>query len=696
MSPVTAACPGCGAPVEFRYDDSFVRVCAYCNAVVARADRGFQSLGRMGDLAVSESRLSLAQGGQVGEVGFQLIGRAQIAHARGGGWEEWYARFDNGTWGWLAEAQGRFQLTFSAGLPEGLPAFETLRPGQTISLALPDRPPETFTVSEIGEATYRAAAGELPYQLVPGLRFRYADLSGDRGSTATIDAGVQAGDWVAFFVGREVSLADLGIAAGADTWQAPGARAGQRVSAVQVACVQCGGSLELRAPDRALRVTCGYCGALLDVNQGHLSYLRTLERETQLFKPEIPLGSTVDVEEPALTVIGCMRRSVHIDDVDYPFSEYLLYHPALGYRWLVDSDNHWSYVTPLPAGEVAVSAVGAQHGGRRYRHFQTSDARVDRIFGEFHWKVELGEKAQMTDYVAPPFMLSSEQAESEINWSRGVWMESAELDRHIRPPGGEPDSLQLPPAFTVAPHQPYRHRGMLAVAALLMALLIAAGIAMAARSPDRAIPLVFDPPLDAPAATPAAAPGSPDAGPTSEMDAILAGLKPVPVPSLGLGPEAAPASRVHFSNAFELEARHNVAFDFHASLDNSWLYVAADLVDEETGLTDSFDAQLESYHGTEGGEAWAEGDGKKNVTLAAVPAGRYVLRLETQWPSNRRAPVLHVELRQGEFRARYLVGAFILLALPALLMCILWFNHERQRWAESDHPWSSSEASSDE
>ncbi len=508
MSPVTAACPSCGAAVEFRFDDSFVRVCAYCNAVVARGDRGFQSLGRMGDLAQSESPLALAVGGQLGAVGFQLIGRAQIAHARGGGWEEWYARFDNGTWGWISEAQGRFQLSFSAGQPAGLPPFESLRPGQAIQLSLPDRPPETFIVSEIGEATYRAAAGELPYQLVPGLRFRYADLSGDRGSTATIDAGVEAGDWVAFFVGREVSLADLGIAAAAPVPgmpPAPGERAGQKVSAVHVACVQCGGSLELRAPDRALRVTCGYCGALLDVNQGHLSYLRTLERDTQMIKPEIPLGSTVDVEQPALTVIGCLRRSVHIDGIDYPFSEYLLYHPALGYRWLVDSDNHWSYVTPLPAGEAALTGTGVQQGGRRYRHFQTSDARVDRIFGEFYWKVELGETVQMVDYVSPPFMLSSEQAESEINWSRAVWMHAAELSRHIRPPGAEAGSLHLQRAYTVAPHQPFRHRGMFAIVAVLAALLVAAAIAIASRSPDRAIPLVFDPPLDSPgpATTPA-------------------------------------------------------------------------------------------------------------------------------------------------------------------------------------------------
>jgi hypothetical protein len=674
MSPITAACPGCGAAVEFRYDDSFVRVCAYCNAVVARGDRGFQSLGRMADLTVSDSPLALAVGGQVGAVGFQLIGRAQIAHARGGGWEEWYARFDNGTWGWLSEAQGRFQLSFSAGTPEGLPPFETLRPGQTVLLSLPDRPPETFTVSEIGEGTYRAAAGELPYQLVPGLRFRYADLSGDRGSTATIDAGVEAGEWVAFFVGREVSLADLGIQGGpsgaagvAGAVATPADRAGQRVPAVQVACVQCGGALELRAPDRALRVTCGYCGALLDVDQGNLSYLRTLDREAQLMRPDIPLGSTVDLEDPPLTAIGCLRRSVHIDGIAYPFSEYLLYHPAHGYRWLVDSDNHWSYVTPLAAGDVSAASTGARHGGRRYRHFQTATARVDRVFGEFYWKVEPGETAQMTDYVSPPFMLSAEQAASEINWSRGVWMKADEVSRHVRPPGAEPGSLALPPAASVAPHQPFRHRGALPVAAILLALLIAAAIGIAARSPGRAIPLTFDPPLDA-----TAAPTAPDL-------------------SSPLGPtaEGTPASRVHFSSPFELAGGHNVSLDFSTSLDNSWLYVAVDLVEEETGLTESFDVQLEWYHGVEGGESWTEGDREKNVTLGAVAAGRYVLRLETQWQSSKSSPPLRVAMRQGAFRVRYLMGALGLLVLPALLIGILWFSHEHRRWSESDHPWSS-------
>jgi hypothetical protein len=600
----------------------------------------------------------------VGQIRFELIGRAQIAHARGGGWEEWYARFENGIWGWLSEAQGRFQLSFAAH-PQGLPAFDQLAPGLSFALPVPGRPPETFTVTEVGEAAYVAAAGELPYQLEPGLRFRYADLSGDRGGTATIDAGADAGDRIAFYIGREVSLAELAIAAPAVATPARGST----VAAVHVACVQCRGPLELRAPDRALRVTCPSCGALLDVEQGHLSYLRTLEAETELGKPLIPLGSTALLEEPALTVIGCLRRSVHVEGVVYPFTEYLLYHPAVGYRWLVEAERHWSYVTPMPAGAVSELMSGVRHDGRRYRHFESATARVDRIFGEFYWKVELGESVEMTDYVAPPYMLSSEHGEGELNWSRGVWIEAGELARRIRRPDGQPVSLEPPDSTHVAPHQPFRQRGIFAVTAALMLGMFAAAIGLGAYLPARPIPLVFDPPLGSPVPPPAEPPAF-DLASTS----------------------AATTSRVHFSQPFELQSGLNIAFHFEAPLDNKWMYVAADLVNEETGAIESFDAELEYYRGVEGGESWSEGSRDERVVLGAVPAGRYVLRLESMWQGGPLDhPTLTVRMRQGEFLLRWLfAGLGFLLVIP-VLVGVRWIVVEHRRWSRSDHPWGESD-----
>ncbi len=80
-------CPTCGAEVEFRYDDSFVRVCGHCRAAVMRTDRGVETLGRFADLMPIASPLRLFAEGRYGSTGFLLIGMAQLRHASGGVWQ---------------------------------------------------------------------------------------------------------------------------------------------------------------------------------------------------------------------------------------------------------------------------------------------------------------------------------------------------------------------------------------------------------------------------------------------------------------------------------------------------------------------------------------------------------------------------------------------------------------------------------
>jgi hypothetical protein len=110
---VTAAnCPSCGAPVELKLGSSIVVVCEYCNTVVARKDRSLADLGKVADLVDTRSPLEVGRTGSFEGVSFTLTGRAQLRHAAGGVWDEWYAAFADGRWGWLAEAQGRFYMTF--------------------------------------------------------------------------------------------------------------------------------------------------------------------------------------------------------------------------------------------------------------------------------------------------------------------------------------------------------------------------------------------------------------------------------------------------------------------------------------------------------------------------------------------------------------------------------------------------------
>lgn len=647
MSPVSAACPSCGAPIEFRYDDTFVRVCQYCNAAVGRGDRGLESLGKMADLARTESPLALYASGKIDGFGYTLTGRAQIEHPAGGGWQEWYARFDDGRWGWLAEAQGRFQLSFHS--PVGpLPAWHTLRPGMTLELPTPTGP-RRFTVGERSEASYRAAAGELPYRLVPGAGFRYADLDDGAGGVATIDYGA-ADEPPVLYLGHGYTLAELDLDAGAAPPERPGAA--DKVSGRHVACPQCKGSLELRAPDVTLRVACPYCGALLDAAQGALRYLLTLDERDRV-APELPLGSTADVEGHTLTLIGAIRRAAEVDGVDYPFTEYLLYHPMTGYRWLVESSGHWSYVTPLPAGAVKDGGRNrASHAGLSFRHFQSCRGRVVAVFGELYWKATPGDAVEMTDYVSPPFVLSREDDASEVNWSLGHYLTAADVARLVRPPAGRAIG-RLPPTHGVAPNQPHLHRGLAFLALVLVTALFGAAIvAGVARRPSE-IPLTWGDGASAPATPDGDAPGV-----------------------------------IRFSEPFALEGGKNVEIELASPVDNGWTYVELDLVNQDSGEVTSVDVPIEYYHGVDGGERWSEGSTRETRVLSPVPAGTYVLRTDQQFVGAT-PPDLSVKLRQDVFRALYLGVAFLLLLVIPVLALLHRFLFEKRRWAESDHPWSS-------
>ena len=236
-----ASCPSCAAPVEFRQRGSLVAVCEFCRSVVARGDRTVEDWGKVADLFYTGSPMQLELTGKHEGRKFEVVGHVQYQHPAGGVWDEWYAAFANGRWGWLAEAQGRFYLTFEKTLDERtpLPAMESLEAGR--SFEFPEVGP--LTVAEVGEAAAAGAEGELPFALRPGERIRYADLYGPGGTFATFDYSESP---ARCFVGREVTLDELGIS---ETVKPP-ERPPLVVPGQQLNCPQCAGPLTLNVPDK--------------------------------------------------------------------------------------------------------------------------------------------------------------------------------------------------------------------------------------------------------------------------------------------------------------------------------------------------------------------------------------------------------------------------------------------------------------
>jgi hypothetical protein len=744
---VRTTCPNCGAPIEFRYDDSFVRVCASCNNAVLRSDRGLESLGRVADLVPMESPLELFSEGHEGSTSFLLVGMAQIRHEAGGLWQEWYAKLDGGQWGWLAEAQGRYYLTFEV---PWLAAPNDVTVGQRIDIPVRGAT-RTMTVGEVTSAAYVGARGELPFKLVPNETFRYADLSDGQGTFATIDFG-DAETPPKLYVGQQVNVADLHLTGGE-----VGPSTDTTIKAQRLACPACNGPVDLRAPGESLRAVCPYCNTLLDTSSGALAILGKLAQKAQ---PRIPLGAVGAFSDGKLTVIGYVQRSALVEGDWWAFDEYLLYAPGVGFRWLVESDGHWSYVQPIATGAVEASAKGVRYDGVSFTHYQQSQLRVDQVFGELYWQVHEGETVEGDDYIAPPAMISREMSATEENYSLSSYMTVREVERAF---AEDPKAaqLQIGSPVGIAPNQPDAWRAASAVMSLAFMALIVLGLvfAMAARDEQKFFKTVSLGGGPGPSTTVTPVTSTSPAGATfvdpdsvvecaefkkvydaslgcdklaaaqhdaykavydatfiaSDKDVLAAGCKTstdmmhqaldgqCKLPTheelaagsgtgsgagSGSGSDSevstAPPDSVFFSDPIQIDGGRNIQLRFEASgLSNDWVYIAADLVNETTGAVTTGEASMEYYYGVDDGESWSEGTRESKTVFGPQPEGMYVLRLEAQHGSPGLMPIA-VTVKQGVFRGRWLAWAMLVLGVPLFFVGLVSYFHEKKRWENSN------------
>ena len=361
-----------------------------------------------------------------------------------------------------------------------LPSFDELDIGHRFQSAPSDQSPDAkaggdFVVVEKGIASARSADGDIPWAFRQYAEHRFVDLHGDNDEFATLEFD---GARPRGFFGREVSLAELNLDRGGEAMPLPAAGSG----ALQVNCPHCAGPLTLHAPDQTLRVTCPSCKSLLDCELGKLQYLQTLKLKGD--KPLIPLGSVGKLFDIEYTVIGFMERFAVWEGKKFPWTEYLLYNPTQGFRWLVRNQGHWSFVESVPLAKAVRSSttrairIGnssgqqATYDGQGFKLYDKGTAYVRFVVGEFYWKVTTDESVHTEDYIAPPRMLSFETTRGdkgqEINVSLGTYLTIEEVEAAFK--------LQdLPRPFGVGTIQPLPSRadvwGMWICFASLLAVL---------------------------------------------------------------------------------------------------------------------------------------------------------------------------------------------------------------------------------
>ena len=501
------SCPGCGGEVEFRFENSVTLTCPHCGSLVGRSGDALEDYGKASDLTQTDSPLQAGISGTVKGRTFDISGRIQLQHPEGAIWSEWFVAFNSGErWGWLAEAQGRYYLTFPKDLPAevDIPDYDEITIEHKITIPGSGR----MVVVEKGEAQVVAAEGEIPVSVRPGEEVRFLDLQGSSGKYATLDDN--DGQWE-LFLGREISLRQLGISDAIESRQSELAAA----AAVSASCPHCGGAIEVKDPAKAERYACVYCDSLLDCNDGNLKFLKALKQKAS---PTLPLGTKGELRGRAYTVIGFVRRQAD----GFNWDEYLLQTPRLPFHWLIHSDGHWSLGKPVSAGDVTMTYSNAAYKGQNFKLYEASKPVVKAVYGEFYWKVRLGEQVAAWDFVRSPFMLSREvtqpnkakpprrkkkqrgKAGAQARW----WYEKADSSDESNDAAEEETAKRevnytlaeyvplsevemafgkdLPSVSGIAPHQPYPYKHFyFPIVCVLLAALLVGGLFTVAKLPRK-------------------------------------------------------------------------------------------------------------------------------------------------------------------------------------------------------------------
>ena len=424
-------------------------------------------------------------------------------------------------------------------------------------------------------------------------------------------------------------------------------------------CTNCGAPLTIRAGGHTLTVVCERCLTLLDARDPALGVLQTFQAR-QIVQPLIPLGTRGELRGATWEVIGFQVREIVVESVPYSWSEYLLYNPFKGFRYLTEYDGHWNFVATLRALPEETTARGRQavrYQGQTYACFQSASARTVFVLGEFPWQFRVGEAVYVADYIAPPRAISAERTQNEVAWSLGEYLPGGEVWKAFKLPGA------CPPARGIYSNQPSPHgpntRSVWTVCLALVALLAA-------------MMFLF---------------------------------------SVGTRQEEVFQSSYTFSTAmkgetsfvtpvFELKGRpSNVEVKVDTDLENDWAYLSFTLINEQSGEGFDFSREISYYHGVDSDGSWSEGGRDDRVLVPSIPAGRYYLRVEPDM--NDQDGATHSVRYQLRVRRDVPYNPFfwiagLLLLVPPIFVSLRAAGFEKARWQESSYVSESKSDGEDE
>jgi ribosomal protein S27AE len=666
-------CPQCGAPVTFQSSIAVFAVCEHCRSMVVLRGAALEALGVMAALPPDLSPFQIGTRGEWKGRGFEIVGRLRVEWEEGS-WNEWCILYDAKTTGWLAEAQGLLMISFATPLSETLPA-ETSFYAPNLQLQLNGA---TWTVTDAKTVKYRAAEGELPFAAPPDESRVSVDFIGAKGGFSSIEID---GKELELFTGEYAQFTALNLTNLRKVPGWDGEIEQEKGKTTALSCPSCGAAVNLRAAGQSMSAVCGSCGAIIDTATPELQVIQKADEAVRKLLPLLPIGQRGKLLGVDCEVIGFVSRT---EDSSTWF-EYLLFNPWLGFQWLVSFQGHWTIVDRLTS-MPAESGNKVYFAGRTYKLFAKGTATVGGVLGEFYWKVQRGEQAEVADYIDPPEIVSGETYPglAEVTWSHGKYITPKEVEDAFAVtdlPAPEGVYLNQPNPFA----KKWREvRWPFFLSLPILFFVWAFTIPREVKLLEA--PFVFQRPL-----APAPAPGPTVTPiPGSFFDTIYklqqqSRPSATPTSTPVSPPPTVDTQQTLVTPHFQLDGGdQRVEIEANAGVDNSWLDLDMDLVNAKTNETIPAPLEISYYHGYDSDGSWTEGDKNSSIALPAVPAGEYFLTIEPSADAKIDRLPFTVRVKSGGvFFGNCIVVLLLVMFYPIM---VLWrgIRREKARWSESD------------
>lgn len=198
----SAACPNCGATIQFLWAQAVQTTCAYCKAVLVRHDLDLELVGKQASFPETGSPILIGTEGKWRGASFLVVGRLAYGWSRGR-WNEWYCRRSDGSNAWLSDAQLEYAMTQVESEAHQLPTPEAARVGDTYFWG-----DAAYDVAAVTRAQYLGTEGELPFASFTREQSVFIDLLSDTGKLATVDF---SDDPPVLYLGEYVEFEDLAL-----------------------------------------------------------------------------------------------------------------------------------------------------------------------------------------------------------------------------------------------------------------------------------------------------------------------------------------------------------------------------------------------------------------------------------------------------------------------------------------------------